>query len=145
MIVIGLFVAVGLALLAGVAIARARGREVPPLALAAMAALAGATLAFLVLLASVPPFVLFPATLTAVLCAAWVRQGTWRVLGSFLVGGAVFWLAFEAWSAWNDLSDGAVSRVSWGPLPAAIAVGVLIAGGAARVASSRAGRRTPEA
>lgn len=139
---IALLVVVGLVLLAAVAFGRARGHEPRSLTVELISCLAGVALAFITLLAPVMPLVLFPATLAAVLCAAWVEQRSWRPLGSFLVGGGALWLVVEAQAALNDLADSSVSRPTWSAVPLVLAVGALVVGIA--VLSPRGGPRVPD-
>lgn len=134
--------ALGLLLLGWITLARLRGRDASRLQLEAAAALTGVTLAFVVLLTPVMPFVAFALVVGATLAVAWAVRGEWASVGWFLMGAGDFWLLYEAWAGLNDFLDAAVSRPGWSPLPLAVALVAGAAGAtlivvARRLASSR--------
>lgn len=134
---IALLVALGLLLVAGASIGRARGCGPNAATQALMAALTGATVGFILLLLPVMPFLLFPAALTAGLSGAWIARRQWALLGWFLVGAGGQWVVSEGWGAWNDLADAAVSRPGWSPLPLVLASAAIVIGLGVLLASRR--------
>lgn len=121
-------VAIGLLLGGWFTIARLSGRD--PSRLEAVAVLAGVTLALVVRLTPVMPFVAFSLVVGAALAGAWGLRGEWASVGWFLMGAGDFWLLYELWAGLNDLGDAAVSRPGWSPLPLVIALFASSAGAA---------------
>ncbi len=95
---------------------------------AALAAMTGVGAASLKLMRPILPYVLVPVTVSAHLGSGWIARRQWLPLGFYLVGAAGFWLSWEAWLAWNDLTDQAVSRPGWSPVPLAVALAVALVG-----------------
>jgi len=108
---------------------------------AALAAMTGVGAASLTLMLPILPYVLVPVTVSAHLGSGWIARRQWLPLGCYLLGAAGFWLSWEAWLAWNDLTDQAVSRPGWSPLPAAIALVVAVMGATVLAGSRRGGRQ----
>ena len=130
-----LFAAAGLLVLAGVTLGRARGRPPSASARLLMAGMTGMALGFLLLVMPVLPFALFPLAVACILAADWGRRGAWALLGALLLGGGGFWLLTELQSFVNDVSDAAVSRPGWTPVPLGLSVAAVILGSALLIAT----------
>ena len=115
----------------------ARRRYLANAATRAAAALAGVTLALIVALTPVPPFVAVALLVGGVFVATWLVRGEVASGGWFLMGAADSWLLYEAWSGLNDLTDEAVSRPDWSPIPLVIALVASSAGATLIVLSRR--------
>ncbi len=130
-----LFTAAGLLLILGVSIGRRRGRETSTRDAALMAAMTGVAVGFLVLVLPVPPVLIFPIVIGGVLVATWLAERRWLELGAFLLGGGLLWCTTETLSLLNDLSDPAVYRPAWTPIPFGMAAAAVIVGAALMIAS----------
>jgi len=106
-----------------------------------MAAMTGIGAASLTLIFPVLPYVVVSVAVTAYLGSGWIARSHLVPLGCYLLGAAGFWLTWEALAAWNDLTDAAVSRPGWSPLPAAIALVVAVMGATVFAGSRREGRQ----
>ena len=129
--------ALGLVLLGWLTLARLQARRPSRMQLEAAAALAGVMLAFVVLLTPVPAFVTVALLAGGVLAALWLVRGEVASAGWFLMGAGDAWLLYEAWSGLNDLTDDAVSRPDWSPIPLVIALVASSAGATLIVLSRR--------
>jgi len=130
-------VALGLVLLGWLTLARMRGGDPPRMQLHAAAALAGVTLAFIILLTPLPPFLIVALLAGGALVTVWLLRGEVASSGWFLMGAGDFWLLYELWAGLNDLNDAAVSRPGWSALPLIVALVASSAGATLIVLSRR--------
>lgn len=123
-----LFVAVGLLLLAGVAIGRSGGRAPGRASAGVMAAMTGLATGFLALVMAVIPLIAFPLVMGTILLGAWTQRREWHLVGWFLIGAGSFSALSQALVLANDLSDRAVTIPGWSPVPLALGVAGAILG-----------------
>jgi hypothetical protein len=132
-----LFVAAGLLVLAGTGIGRVRGRPVTRGDAAGMAGMTGVAVAFLFVVMPVLPLIVLPAAIAGVLGVSWVIARQWHVLGAFLIGGGLLVVIGETYRRLNDLADPAVVIPGWSPVPLAVGAAITVLGATLAIVSLR--------